>query len=167
MFTQFNLNFNNNLFEELSKSIEFEEITNGRMGANLILLKENKLIPLVRTTTAYQKPFQKFLPIHLDIIDKINKISNLDIKLNNALIEIYDSRYTNMGFHSDQSLDLESNSYICIFSCYSNPKSKLIRKLIVKNKESGLVTEYVLNHNSVIIFSIETNQKYLHKIVLE
>lgn len=168
MFTQFNLDFSTNLFDELSNSIEFENIANGRMGANLFDLKENNLIPLVRTTTVYKKPSQKFLLIHLSIIEKINKMSNFgNIKLNNALIEIYDSKYTNMKLHSDQSLDLEPNSYICIFSCYSNPESKSIRKLKVKEKNSGSIKEYILNHNSVTAFSLETNQKHLHKIILE
>lgn len=167
MFNQFNLDFDENKFEKLSGSIPFENITNGRIGANLVDVKDN-LIPIVRTTTIYQKPAQKFLPIHFDIINKINKMPRIkNIKLNNALIEIYDSKYTNMGFHSDQSLDLEPNSYICIFSCYSNPESKSVRKLIVKEKNSELMIEYTLNHNSIIMFSVDTNRKYLHKIVLD
>ena len=53
--------------------------------------------------------------IHYDIIENIKKISGIDVKLNNALIEIYGSKYCTMGYHSDQSLDLDEKSYICIF----------------------------------------------------
>ena len=51
------------------------------------------------------------------------------------MIEIYDSKYCKMGFHTDQSLDLQENSYIGIFSCYNDPTTKDLRKLKVKNKE--------------------------------
>ena len=68
MFTKFTIDTETNLFEELSKSITFEDITNGRQGATLVDYKDD-LIPLVRTTTNYNNPAQKFLPIHYDIIE--------------------------------------------------------------------------------------------------
>ena len=166
MFTKFIVNYQINTFEEFSKSIEFENITNGRK-ATILVDYTNNLIPLVRTTTIYNNPMQQFLPIHYDLIKNMKKISNIkDLELNNALVEIYDSRYRTMKFHSDQSLDLSTNSYICIFSCYDNPSTD-IRKLKIKGKATGECSEILLEHNSVIIFSIETNKKYVHKIVLE
>ena len=165
MFSKVILNYQKNIFEELSTSIIFEDIVTGRKGTNIVDYK-NDLIPIVRTTTNYNKPTQKFLPIHYDIIENIKKVSNIkDLELNNALIEIYDNQYRTMGFHSDQALDLTENSYICIFSCYDNNSS--LRKLKIKEKSTKKESEIVLDHNSVIIFSTETNKKYLHKIILD
>jgi len=156
MFTKFILDFPTNLFNQLSNSTQFENVNSGRKGANLVDFKNN-LIPLVRTTTVYHIPNQKFLPIHYDIIDSIKKSSNKDnLELNNALIEIYNSKYRNMGYHSDQSLDLSENSYICVFSCYSDPTTKDLRKLNVKNKINGECFDIVLEHNSVVMFSTDT-----------
>jgi hypothetical protein len=167
MFNKFILDFPTNLFEQLSKSIGFEDINNGRKGANIIDYKNN-LVPLVRTTTTYHIPNQKFLPIHYHIIDDIKKtFGHDDLEFNNALAEIYNSKYCNMGFHSDQALDLNENSYICIFSCYNDPTTKNLRKLKIKNKITNKCFDIVLNHNSIVIFSIDTNRKHLHKIVLE
>ena len=161
-----------NLFDELSNKTIFEKITNGRYGANLMSTNENNLVPLVRTTTIYQNSIQIFSPMHNKIIDNIKTLSNIaNINFNNALIEIYDSKYTNMKYHSDQALDLEYDSFICLYSCYSNPESPHVRKLKIKDKDKDKNTniefDYVLKHNTAIIFSVETNKKFLHKIILE
>ena len=70
-----------------------------------------------------------------------------------------------MKFHSDQSLDLDENSFICIFSCYEKQNSNRI--LEIKNKLTGKLTEIDLDNNSIILFQLETNSKYLHKIKLK
>lgn len=168
MFSKYLLHFSDNLFEKLSESVVFENITNGRKGANIFDYKYN-IIPLVRTTTVYQLQNQIFAPLHYDIIDNIKKSTkNKNLQFNNALVEIYDSNYRRMSYHSDQSLDLKENSHICIFSCYSNPKTTNLRKLIVKNKiKPNEIFEIILDHNSIILFSTEINKNFLHKIILE
>lgn len=167
MFTKIILDYKMNLFPDLIKSTDFEDITNGRKGA-ILVDPTNNLIPLVRTTTKYTKPAQKFKSIHYDIINEIKKGANInEIKFNNVLIEVYDNKYTTMGFHSDQSLDLENGSYIAIYSCYENIKGTNYRNLIVKNKVTNELTEFIMEHNSVILFDFSTNQQYLHKIILK
>jgi len=203
MFDKYTINYDypTNLFQELATSINFEHITKGRTGANLVNY-QNNLVPIVRTTTAYTEPSQKFLSIHHEIIENIKKTSGIEnLELNNALIEIYDSDYKKMGFHSDQALDLADNSYICLFSCYENPNLPATRKLVVQQKlneaqnelqnelNNELLSEVrdklhdklhyklheslsnqtniLLDHNSVVIFSTETNKKYNHKIIME
>jgi hypothetical protein len=161
MFSKFDMNYKNNLFEELSKSTKFEKLGKGRYGAVLADIHKN-VVPIVRTTTKYNNPIQKFSQIHYDIMKNIK-----DINFNNALIEIYDKDYTKMGEHSDQALDLDINSYICLFSCYDNPDTKDIRTLKIKNKITGELSEISLTHNSIILFSVKTNSNYLHKIVLD
>jgi hypothetical protein len=139
MFQQFNLNFANDydIFDELSKSTVFENLVEGRQGANLID-HNNNLIPLVRTTTIYNNSVQPFLPIHYNIINKIKEATNKDLLFNNAMIEIYDEKYTKMRYHTDQSLDLQPNSFICIFLCYHNFLSYGTRKLKINSKETNL-----------------------------
>lgn len=72
-----------------------------------------------------------------------------------------------MGFHSDQALDLETNSWICICSIYSNPElTSSIRKLIDWSKLTDVLQEYELTHISIIMFDTNTNVTHIHKIIL-
>jgi hypothetical protein len=155
------------IFDELLKQTEFEDINNGRQGAVLVDYK-NDLIPIVRTTSTYTKPVQQFSKIHYNIMENIKRATeNNKLHFNNALIEIYDSKYCSMGEHTDQAQDLNPESFIAVFSCYKNPATKDIRKLKVKDKATGKLTEYSMDHNSVILFSTATNSENVHKIVLE
>lgn len=156
------------LFNVLQKSVILEDIGKGRKGA-ILVNNLYDLIPLVRTTTCYKNPVQKFSSIHHNIMDKIRKKLKQNVLFNNAMIEIYDSNYRDMKFHSDQSLDLDEDSYICLFSSYqkdsNNPND--MRKLYVQNKISKIESEITLDNNSMIVFSVSNNLKYLHKIILE
>ncbi len=164
----------NNYFEKLSNSIDFENVGKGRIGNHLVKVSDDK-IPLVRTTTQYNIPAFKFSNIHNfienKIIEEFRNHHNIFIQnFNNALIEVYDINYTKMNYHSDQCLDLERNSYIALFTCYERPEELTIqslRKLKVKNKTTQIEYEIILKHNSVVLFSLQTNFNNLHKIVLE
>lgn len=129
------------------------------------------LIPLIRTTTSYHQPPQRFTPLHYDIINRIRRVTgNRDISFNNALLEFYTSMYGNMGWHSDQSLDFVSDdSFICVCSWYNTPVPVRKRVLKIKKKGEGKEKcgEIVLDHNSIILFSTSTNQTWLHKIMLQ
>lgn len=160
---QIKLDFTENLFDTLN-SIDYEYITNGRQTGNIV--NDDIQIPIVRTTTKYTQPSYLFQDIHYTIIEKIKEKTNLDLHFNHAMIEVYDSSYKTMGYHTDQAIDLEPNSYIAIFSCYENPNKKT-RTLIVKNKKTSEIQKFSMYHNSVILFDTKTNSKYIHKIVLE
>ena len=162
MFTYQILSYKQTMFDELLNSVVFETINNGRMGANLVDYKNN-LIPIVRTTTSYNNTNQAFKEIHYDIIKDIEIIANSTF--NNALIEVYNNKYKNMKYHSDQSLDLSEESYICIYSCYKNYIPLNNRILVIKHKITNVETEYELKNNSIIMFSKKTNDEYLHKII--
>ncbi|MEP2278342.1 alpha-ketoglutarate-dependent dioxygenase AlkB [Maribacter sp.] len=170
-FLKITLPFEHNLFNKLSNNINFENIGKGRLGNHLIKVS-NKGIPIVRTTTQYNIPAHNFSSTHNRIIATVNdNIENLPfINFNNALIEVYDSSYTKMKYHSDQSLDLADNSYIGLFSCYEKPSELTehnIRKLKIKNKTTNEEFEILLTHNSFILFSTSANSNFFHKIILE
>ncbi|HRI65002.1 MAG TPA: hypothetical protein PK156_12225, partial [Polyangium sp.] len=97
------------------------------------------------------------------------KSASLEPGFNNALIEIYSNEYTSMGSHCDQALDLADGSYIAIFSHYKYPERvQAPRKLIVESKSPGGKTfEIPLMHNSIVVFSTDTNRRFRHKIVLD
>jgi len=160
MFQKIILNVDN-MFEKISNSYEFEDITKGRKGCTIADYSNN--IPLVRTTTIYKNKTQQFNKYIYEIINEIKKTNN-NILLNNALLEIYDNNYKKMKYHSDQLLDIKDNSFICVFSCYNNNYN---RKLVIKNKNNGIINEIIMENNSVIIFDTKTNKEYLHKIVLQ
>lgn len=165
MFKKFLIPYHLNSFEILSKSIKFEGIGEGRKTAVLVTCEDNS-IPIVRTTTKSNYPSQAFLGIHYDLIKIIKETSKMtELSFNNALMEIYAHKYRNMKYHSDQSLDLEEKSYICLFSCYDNAMGN--RTLRIKDKTSGSNADLVLEHNSIVVFSLAANSRFLHKIILE
>ncbi len=166
MFEKINIDTDADVFDKLYKSTVFEDIGKGRKGAIIVDCVDD-LIPIIRTTTKYQNPCQKFLPIHRLIIDKIQEKTTKNVAFNNAMIEIYDQSYRTMKFHSDQALDLSDDSYICLFSCYEQSSEKNLRSLNIKNKETSECSEIVLENGSVVLFSKATNHKFLHQIVLK
>lgn len=165
-----------NLFNDLSGGTAFEITGKGRLGNHLADVNENG-IPIVRTTSRYAIPAHHFSAIHHSIVAGINDtISNNPVPdipaqgFNNALIEVYNADYYKMNYHSDHSLDLADDTYIGLFSCYEKPEEltgRHIRKLKIKDKFSDEESEIELTHNSVVLFSLATNKKFLHKIVLD
>ena len=156
------------LFAELSAATRFEGVGKGRRGAVLAKIDEAGSVPLVRTTTRYGSPTQRFRPVHERLAQLIQDRAELSVGFNNALVEIYTNAYTTMGGHSDQALDLADDSFIAVFSCYRHPGVGPPRKLIFEPKESaGEKFEIPLAHNSIVAFSVDSNRRLRHKIVLD
>ncbi|WP_173861512.1 hypothetical protein [Streptomyces aureus] len=157
-----------NLFAELSASALFEDVGKGRRGATLTKADEADGVPLVRTTTRYCSPTQRFRAVHERLARQIQERAALPVGFNNALIETYTNACTTMGSHSDQALDLADESFIAVFSCYRNPEAGPPRKLIFEPKGSpGEKFEVPLAHHGVVAFSLDTNRRLRHKIVLD
>ena len=158
-----------NLFKDLFSSVKFESLGKGRLGTVLVKANEDGDIPIVRTTARYHAPAQHFRPVHERVAKLIQEKASLPLGFNNALIESYTNEYFKMGSHSDMAIDLVDGSYIALFSCYEYPDLETPpRKLVVEPKEPGGETfELPLPHNSVVVFSLETNRRYKHKIVLD
>ncbi|PSJ30493.1 hypothetical protein B7P34_00235 [Streptosporangium nondiastaticum] len=156
------------LFAELSASVRWEEVGKGRRGATLTRVDEAGGVPLVRTTTQYAHPTQRFRSVHERLAQRVQERAALTVGFNNALIESYTNAYTTMGSHSDQALDLADESFIAVFSCYQHPEAIPPRKLIVEAKGSGGERfEIPLAHNSIVTFSVASNRRLRHKIVLD
>ncbi len=163
-----------NLFAELSASTRWEDVGKGRRGAVLTRIDEAGGVPLVRTTTRYGSPAQRFRAVHERLAQQIRERAALSVGFNNALIESYTNAYRTMGSHSDQALDLADESFIAVFSCYQHPEASSPRKLIVESKESDGEKsdkdekfEIPLAHNSIVAFSVDSNRRLRHKIVLD
>ncbi|MGW6712668.1 hypothetical protein ACWF9X_07855 [Streptomyces globisporus] len=156
-----------NLFAELSASALLEDAGKGRRGAVLTGVDATGAVPLVRTTTRYSTPAQRFRPVHERLARRIQESAGLPTGFNNALFESCTNAYRTMGAHSDQALDLADDSYIAVFSCYRNPEAGPPRKLIFASKDAdGEKFEVPLTHNSVVAFSVASNRRLRHKIVL-
>ncbi|WP_331772361.1 hypothetical protein OG948_53545 (plasmid) [Embleya sp. NBC_00888] len=157
-----------NLFAELSASARLEDVGKGRRGAALTRIDETRGVPLVRTTTRYSSPAQRFRAVHERLAQRVQEGAALSVGFNNALIESYTNAYTTMGSHSDQALDLADESFIAVFSCYEHPEASPPRKLIFESKRSGDERfEIPLAHNSIVAFSVDSNRRLRHKIVLD
>ena len=163
-FERYSIDHDDNPFPLLYQSVKWEDFSKGRQIA-VLHRPENDSVPLIRSTTVYETPSQPFQPIHHTMIDSIRQATGIqDLELNNAMLEVYDSRYRTMNFHTDQALDLDPGSYICLFSCYEHGADSHPRVLTVKSKDNGEESEVQLLHHSVVVFSTTTNQKHLHKI---
>jgi hypothetical protein len=155
------------LFAELSASVRWEDVGKGRRGAVLTRIDEANRVPLVRTTTRYSSPAQRFRAVHERLAQRIQEQAALPVGFNNALIESYTNAYKTMSSHSDQALDLADGSFIAVFSCYQHAEANPPRKLIVESKAaSDEKLEISLTHNSVVVFSTDANRRLKHKIVL-
>ncbi|MFL1377801.1 hypothetical protein [Nocardiopsis protaetiae] len=156
------------LFAELSLSVHWEELGKGRRGAVLTKADEADGVPLVRTTTRYGSPAQRFRAVHERLAHQVRERADIPVGFNNALIESYTNAYRKMGAHSDQALDLADGSFIALFSCYRNPEAGPSRKLVFESKEAGDGTfEIPLAHNGIVAFSVDANRRLKHKIVLD
>lgn len=156
-----------NPFAELFASVRWEGVGKGRLGAVLTRVDETGGVPVVRTTTQYGSPAQRFQAGHERLAQRIQERAELSVGFNNALVEAYTNTYTTMGSHSDQALDLAEDSFIAVFSCYEHPEAGPPRKLIVESKGADAEKfEIPLAHNSVVVFSVDANRRLKHKIVL-
>ncbi|MFJ8160465.1 hypothetical protein ACIRBY_05985 [Streptomyces sp. NPDC096136] len=156
------------LFAELSRSVRWEDVGKGRRGAVLTRVDEAGGVPLVRTTTRYGSPAQRFRPVHERLARRVRERAGLPFGFNNALVERYTNAYTTMGSHCDQALDLADDSFIAVFSCYEHPDAGPPRKLVFESKESrGERFEIPLVHHGVVAFSTGSNRHLRHRIVLE
>ncbi|MFF3624738.1 hypothetical protein [Streptomyces sp. NPDC002467] len=157
-----------NLFEELSASTRWEDVGKGRRGAVLTRVDEAGGVPLVRTTSRYDSPAQRFRAVHERLARLVQERAALPVGFNNALVESYTNAYRTMGAHSDQALDLADESFIAVFSCYRNPEAGPRRKLIFESKEAGGEKfEILLAHHGIVAFSVESNRRLRHRIVLD
>ncbi|WP_432122675.1 hypothetical protein [Streptomyces sp. S1] len=155
-----------NLFAELSASTRLEDLGKGRRGGVIARVDETGGVPLVRTTTRYGSPAQRFREVHERLARRVRERADLPVGFNNALVESYTHAYRTMGAHSDQALDLADDSFIAVFSCYRDPEAGPSRKLVFETKEpGGEKFEIPLAHHGVVAFSVATNRRLKHRIV--
>jgi len=168
LFKIYQLENEHNLFNDLYSSVKFEILGKGRVGTVLVKPDGVRGVPIVRTTTNFSQPAICFGEIHDRLVTQIQAAGSLEGGFNNALIESYTNDYTKMGFHTDLALDLEPDSHIALYSCYKDQESTMRpRSLIVESKdEAKNKLEIPLTHDSVVIFSVDSNQKTRHKIIL-
>jgi len=160
-----------NLFKDLLRSVQWEQLGKGRQGTVLVRPDEKRGVPLVRTTAKFAAPAHSFQPVHEHLAQRIKAKGSLISDFNNALIENYTDDYRTMGFHSDMALDLEEGTSIALYSCYEHPERGPPRLLVIQPKNPrdagcGREVEIPLVHNSVVTFSVDTNRRFRHKIVL-
>ena len=154
-----------NPYPTLYDSVHWEIQSKGRLLA-VLQRRDGQRVPIVRTTTLYSQPSHEFGECHTQVLEQIKAaFPDMQMDFNNASLEVYDSQYTTMKFHSDQALDLASASYIALFSCYEKEDTRTPRILRIQDKGTKEERELTLEHGSVVLFNLETNAKFLHKII--
>ncbi|MCA9720502.1 MAG: alpha-ketoglutarate-dependent dioxygenase AlkB [Myxococcales bacterium] len=168
-FRRYTLAREGELFDALARAVRFERVAKGRRGAVLVQPDATRGVPIVRTTTRYDAAAQRFSPVHERVAHQVQALASLPTTFNNALIERYTNAYATMGYHSDQAQDLEPGSSIAIVSCYRDPaRASPPRALLVRSKQPGSEAfEIPLTHQSVVVFSLDSNRRFTHKIVLD
>jgi hypothetical protein len=154
-------------FEALLASARFEELGRGRRGTVLVQVDAEGAVPLVRTTTSYRAPAQRYGDIHVRLAEEIRRGGALACAFNNLLIEHYTAAYATMKRHSDQALDLADGSSIAIYSCYRDPRHPSRRLVVTPKEPGGEPFEIPLEHGRVVAFSLETNRRFTHTIALD
>lgn len=153
-------------FEEILFCHQTETLSQNRQCAVLVDLSlQNDTVPLLRTTGQYKFPAQSFSMRDKAIVHEITKYLPKNATFNHATLEVYDHHYKKMKYHTDQYLDIAKDTFIALVSIYENPFDPPSRSLCVQDKLTGIETEIEMTHNSVILFSYETNYKNLHKII--
>lgn len=169
MFVQHPIETKENNFEQLANPHFLSSAGRGRLGGVLVDCENaSGPVPLVRSTTAYPTASCFLTDVHYALIAKIrSKVP--EARFNNAMVEVYDPTCRTMKFHTDQTLDLEEDSYICLFTCYNHaaPPRDMLRTLQIQNKTSPeQLTQLTLHHNSIVVFSTRANREHRHRIVL-
>ena len=167
MFATGTLDISDMSFDILNQNSNFSLQAKGRKVGIMVEDCKDGSIPIVRTTTQYSDAPTLLTSAHYSIVDAIRKTMNMPLHFNNVMVEIYTNEYSTMGFHTDQAIDLENDSYICIFTCYQKPNAKNIRKLLIVNKQTEEKSEIKMQHNSFILFSTKTNMLHKHSIILD
>lgn len=103
--------------------------------------------------------FYNFPSYISEIIDKIEII--LNYRPNNCLINYYNESFSRMGYHSDQIEILEPNTGILILSLGSS------RTMRFKNKNENNLFDVIINSDSLLYMTQETQNKWLHSILPE
>jgi hypothetical protein len=153
-------------FDELLAAVPFDDVAKGRRGTVLVK-PDARGVPIVRTTTPYPTPARTFRDLHDRLAEEIRASGALPHPFNNALVEHYTRAYTSMKRHSDQALDLAAGSSIAVYSAYRDPvrPSRHLR-VTPKGPGDGAAFEVLLEHGSVVVFSLDTNRRFTHTIAL-
>ena len=156
------------MFTSLRDGVAFESVCTGRKGAVLLAHTPDGSAPMVRSTTKYERAHQRFRSAHAGLSSDIALAFAMpSLVFNNALVEEYTWQYRTMGMHCDQALDLVDDSFICLFSCYSNPEDPDcdVRQLVIRDKVSSKELIVQLAHCSAVLFSVADNARFVHQIV--
>lgn len=164
------IHFHTDPFAALTDNVNFEALGRGRMGAIMVLPDQQHRVPMVRTTTPFHNAAQHFTAACAKLAQDLHrtistKIAHIVPEFNNVCLELYTTEYRKMRFHTDQSLDLKKESYICLYTCYRDPKSDAVWTLVIQDKKTGLERSLTLQHDTFVFFSTGTNSTYRHKIV--
>lgn len=149
--------------------VQLEEVAKGRQGAVLLDPHPDGRLPLVRSTTRYTRRHQRVPAVVAEFACGVQAWLKSPKPFNNIMVEKYSSAYRTMGLHTDQALDLDPESLICLVTLYGEDGVEDGRELVVTDKEArdpAAVTWRVpLLHGTVVSFSVATNARHTHAIV--
>lgn len=136
------------LFEALKTSVVWDESMVARKTASF---------GVAYNYSQMNYPFQEMPPEILEMCTMINDL--LGFMPNNCLINYYLDGNSKMGFHSDQTDILDSNTGIAIVSL-GETRVLRFKKII----EEGIVLDYLLPSGSLLYMTQELQKEWVHAI---
>lgn len=146
-------------FEELLTSIAWENDRANLFGKEIITKRkvawyaDNNFNYTYSNTTKIALPWT---PLLLQLKQRCEELSNETY--NSCLLNLYHNGSEGMAWHSDGEKDLKKNGAIASLSFGAE------RKFAFKHKSSGLVTNLILQHGSLLLMKGFTQNHWLHRL---
>jgi hypothetical protein len=178
-----------NHFEEVEQSHTFSDLSESnkggkayRKGVYITKVDSDLNFRLLRCSTNMNSPTENFRSVDLDIVEKLNEkrkeIYPNSYELNHVLAQIYYNQIVNnkerkakIKEHSDKTKDMPDNAIIAFCTFYkekcTDPDKLTTLRFKLKKPLTGYkdCIDIKLEHNSVLMISLETNRLYTHSIV--
>ena len=138
----------NELFEFLKEIVIWDERMNARKTASFGKAYNYSQI---------EYPYLELLPELKQIISKLESV--IGFEPNNCLINYYVNGKSKMGFHSDQTDNLETNTGIAIISI---GETRILTYRNIENSEK--VIDYELTNGSLVYMTQEIQKEWQHAI---
>lgn len=151
------------LFEQLIKEVPLGEMRNqGSLVPRLICVQRDNREgrkPLYRHPYDGAPPESDWTPTTAYIRDRLDEITGQ--KNNHCLVQLYQDGKSFIGPHTDKTLDIVPGT------CIINVSLGAERVMVLDNKTTREKQRISLQHNSALLFGLNTNRKWKHSVKMD
>jgi alkylated DNA repair dioxygenase AlkB len=149
------------IFYRLKNEVPFGHMYNqGSLVPRLICVERDTLDsgykPLYRHPYDGAPPETNWTPTVKLVKERL--ASDINQKNNHCLIQMYQGGKSFIGKHTDKTLDIIPNTAII------NVSFGAVRIMVLQNKRTKKKQKIMMEHNSALIFGLDTNREWTHSI---